>query len=589
MESPVSRLVSEVYRGAVAPTTRSAGRRRGRKRWVLSRKQRSAELVREPGEHRVGAKRRLRGDGVAACAARPGAGKQGEAVGAVIGVAIFDSHEPVRPQHGLGPCPRGPADAGGRCDAFSVEVRSRPGRPRAPADQVAGTAAIGARLHVDPRRAGGPIEQDIGADQEARPRAQARIPGGADRRGVLTGTPRQQGFGTGGSFHVVTGLARAGVALDAHNPIRDLPVVTEIDARPQRGRGERGRIAQRETGAVLSDEIHRAADAAGRAHAETRRRPVRVGEAPAERSADIEPGPAVHYHRRRRRHVGRDGRPRDQRRDRNAADKQLVHGHPRTTTNNFRRDHNVRPCRLLSPYSDTVRRNPAPNLELEQFESTRTSSLIVVAARESKSRENAIGQAALNASARALKSATDARHCEKITSATALARQAFDAYIRAARIVVRGQLVGNVMSILSLLLNVLWIVFGGLWMAVGWVIAAVIMAITIIGLPWARAAFNIAAYALIPFGYKAVSRAAYSGREDIGTGPLGLIGNIIWLVLAGWWLALGHLFTAVLLAVTIIGIPFAWAHLKLAGLALWPIGKIIVPAQDAPLPYAGRW
>jgi uncharacterized membrane protein YccF (DUF307 family) len=170
----------------------------------------------------------------------------------------------------------------------------------------------------------------------------------------------------------------------------------------------------------------------------------------------------------------------------------------------------------------------------------------------------------------------------------ALAQQALDAYMGAARSSC-GQPVGNVMSILSLLLNVLWIVFGGLWMAIGWVIAAVVMAITIIGLPWARAAFNIAAYTLIPFGYKAVPRAAYSGREDIGTGPLGLIGNVIWLVLAGWWLALGHLFTAVLLAVTIIGIPFAWAHLKLAGLALWPIGKIIVPAQDAPLPYARRW
>jgi uncharacterized membrane protein YccF (DUF307 family) len=196
---------------------------------------------------------------------------------------------------------------------------------------------------------------------------------------------------------------------------------------------------------------------------------------------------------------------------------------------------------------------------------------------------------ALNVSAHALKIATDARRCEKITPAAALAQQALDAYMRAAQIVVRGQLAGNIMSILSLLLNVLWIVFGGLWMAIGWVIAAVIMAITIIGLPWARAAFNIAAYTLIPFGYKAVSRAAYSGQADIGTGPLGLIGNVIWLVLAGWWLALGHLFTAILLAVTIIGIPFAWAHLKLAGLALWPIGKVIVPAQDAPLPYARRW
>lgn len=141
------------------------------------------------------------------------------------------------------------------------------------------------------------------------------------------------------------------------------------------------------------------------------------------------------------------------------------------------------------------------------------------------------------------------------------------------------------MSALSILLNLLWIVFGGLEMALGWVVAAVIMAITIVGLPWARAAFNIAAYTLLPFGQKAVSRAEYSGIEDIGTGLFGVLGNIIWLVLAGWWLALGHLITAILLAITIIGIPFAWAHLKLAGMALWPIGKVIVPAADAPLQY----
>ena len=134
------------------------------------------------------------------------------------------------------------------------------------------------------------------------------------------------------------------------------------------------------------------------------------------------------------------------------------------------------------------------------------------------------------------------------------------------------------MSPLSLLLNLLWIVFGGLWMAVGWIVAAVIMAITIIGLPWARAAFNIASYTLLPFGRKAVSQAEHLGTHDIGTGPFGLLGNIVWLVLAGWWLALGHLLTAILWAVTIIGIPFAWAHLKLAGVALWPIGKIIVDA-----------
>jgi uncharacterized membrane protein YccF (DUF307 family) len=140
-----------------------------------------------------------------------------------------------------------------------------------------------------------------------------------------------------------------------------------------------------------------------------------------------------------------------------------------------------------------------------------------------------------------------------------------------------NELKGNLMSAMSLLLNILWIVFGGLWMAAGWVIAAILMAITIVGLPWARAAFNIAAYTLLPFGQKAVSRDAYTGSEDIGTGPLGLVGNVIWLLLAGWWLALAHLITALALAVTIIGIPFAWAHLKLAGIALWPIGKIIVP------------
>jgi uncharacterized membrane protein YccF (DUF307 family) len=145
------------------------------------------------------------------------------------------------------------------------------------------------------------------------------------------------------------------------------------------------------------------------------------------------------------------------------------------------------------------------------------------------------------------------------------------------------------MSVLSLLLNIAWIVCGGLWMAVAWIIAAIIMVITIVGIPWAKAAFNMALYTLLPFGQKAVSRADYSGQEDIGTGPLGVLGNIIWLVLAGWWLALGHLIVAVLLAVTIIGIPFAWAHLKLAGIALWPIGKMIVPADEAAFHYTERY
>jgi hypothetical protein len=65
-------------------------------------------------------------------------------------------------------------------------------------------------------------------------------------------------------------------------------------------------------------------------------------------------------------------------------------------------------------------------------------------------------------------------------------------------------------------------------------------------------------------------------------GPLGVLGNLVWLLVAGWWLALGHLITTVLLACTIVGIPFAWAHVKLAGLALWPIGKMIVPHRTHP-------
>ena len=144
------------------------------------------------------------------------------------------------------------------------------------------------------------------------------------------------------------------------------------------------------------------------------------------------------------------------------------------------------------------------------------------------------------------------------------------------------------MTPMALLLNLLWLFFGGLWMGAAWGLAAIIMAITIIGLPWAKAAFNIAVYTLLPFGYKAVSREDYFGRSDVGTGPLGTIGNIVWLVLAGWWLALGHVLVAIVLAMTIIGIPFAWAHLKLAGIALWPIGKMIVPADDAPLRYPAR-
>ena len=136
------------------------------------------------------------------------------------------------------------------------------------------------------------------------------------------------------------------------------------------------------------------------------------------------------------------------------------------------------------------------------------------------------------------------------------------------------------MSPFSLILNLVWLFFGGIWMAAGWLLAAVLMALTIIGLPWARSALTIARYTLLPFGFTAVRRDEHYGREDLGTGAFGAVGNIVWFVLAGWWLAFLHLVHAVGFAVTIIGIPFAWAHLKLAGIALFPVGKDIVPNDE---------
>lgn len=134
---------------------------------------------------------------------------------------------------------------------------------------------------------------------------------------------------------------------------------------------------------------------------------------------------------------------------------------------------------------------------------------------------------------------------------------------------------------LSLLLNVLWLLLFGWNLALGWFIAGLFMIITIVGIPWARAAFTMGLFMLWPFGRTAVSRDALTGREDIGTGPLGFIGNVVWFVFAGWWLALGHLVVGLGMFLTIIGIPFGWQHFKFAGLALAPIGKDVVDHEVA--------
>src|SRR5262245_41293403 len=106
---------------------------------------------------------------------------------------------------------------------------------------------------------------------------------------------------------------------------------------------------------------------------------------------------------------------------------------------------------------------------------------------------------------------------------------------------------------MALLLNILWLIFGGLELALGWFIGSLIMFISIIGIPWGRAAFNIALYTFLPFGNEAVSRYELTGQEDLGTGPLGFIGNIIWFVFAGIWLAIAHLVVGIALFISIIG------------------------------------
>ena len=120
--------------------------------------------------------------------------------------------------------------------------------------------------------------------------------------------------------------------------------------------------------------------------------------------------------------------------------------------------------------------------------------------------------------------------------------------------------------------NILWFILGGFVMGLAWWFTALICAITIIGIPWAIAAFRIGAFSFWPFGRKVADKAAGA----VG-GGFSALGNLIWAILFGWWLALGHLVSAVLCAITIIGIPFALQHIKLAGLAFFPYGKEIVP------------
>jgi uncharacterized membrane protein YccF (DUF307 family) len=126
---------------------------------------------------------------------------------------------------------------------------------------------------------------------------------------------------------------------------------------------------------------------------------------------------------------------------------------------------------------------------------------------------------------------------------------------------------------MKVLLNLIWLIFGGLWLALGYAIAALIMFILIITIPFGIAAARLALFSLWPFGRTVVR------RPDAGAGAF--IGNVIWFLLAGWWLALGHLVTGVFMCITIIGIPLGLANFKLIPVSLTPFGREIVDIDQA--------
>ncbi|MCK0117987.1 uncharacterized membrane protein YccF (DUF307 family) [Isoptericola sp. CG 20/1183] len=121
------------------------------------------------------------------------------------------------------------------------------------------------------------------------------------------------------------------------------------------------------------------------------------------------------------------------------------------------------------------------------------------------------------------------------------------------------------------LLNIIWLVFGGLVLALGYAVAGIICCVLVVTIPWGIASFRIAGYALWPFGRTVVDKPQ--------AGAWSVLGNIIWIVVAGIWLAISHVLTAIAQAITIIGIPLAIANLKMIPISLLPLGKDIVPSD----------
>ena len=126
---------------------------------------------------------------------------------------------------------------------------------------------------------------------------------------------------------------------------------------------------------------------------------------------------------------------------------------------------------------------------------------------------------------------------------------------------------------MRIVLNILWLVFAGLWLAIGYVLAAIVMVLGIITIPFAIAALRIAAYTLWPFGATVVRNPA----AGVASG----VGNVLWVIFCGWWLALAHIVAGVALCLTIIGIPLGLACFKLVPVSFWPLGSEIVSVEEA--------
>ena len=126
-------------------------------------------------------------------------------------------------------------------------------------------------------------------------------------------------------------------------------------------------------------------------------------------------------------------------------------------------------------------------------------------------------------------------------------------------------------DLMRAILNIIWLVFGGFWLALGYVAAGIICCVLIVTIPFGIASFRIAGYALWPFGRTVVDH----GRA----GAMSTLGNIIWALVAGIWLAVGHVLTAIPMFLSIVGIPLGLANLKMIPVSLFPLGKVIVPSN----------